>query len=93
MENLNRIIIVTYDVTYPIKTLTSSRNISWWKSYLITTKTEVRKLFNQVKQIDFWSRYKNALTTYNQVIGKEKRNNFRKLFEDIEMSPRCIHVL
>lgn len=93
MENLNRIIIVTYHVTYPIKTFTSSRNISWWKSYLTTTKAEVQKLVNSVKQIDIWSRYKNALTTYNKVIGEEKRNNFRKFFEDIEMSPRSIHVL
>lgn len=59
--DLSRIVIDARKTSCLVKTITSSKNTTWWNRNLTSMSTEVRKLVNQAKLTEGWPGNNHAI--------------------------------
>jgi hypothetical protein len=70
----------------------TGREVSWWISELAQLRKNTHKLFIRAKKTAEWTEYSRALTEYNRVLRKAKRDLWRRLCQETE-EERFLQVL
>jgi hypothetical protein len=83
-EQLQETIITSYHISCPQVRHSTGREVRWWNNELVQMRKNARKLFNRAEKTGEWTEYSRALTQYNRVLMKAKRDSWRRLCQEID---------
>jgi len=87
VDYLRRALIDSYKKNCPIKTVTNSKNTSWWNPKLQELRLVARKSWNRARNIgrqSDWDLYKRAQKDYRDSVVRAKRSSWEKFCETVE---------
>ena len=95
VEHLQRALVESYEKNCPTRTVTNTKNTSWWNPKLQDLRKATRRAWNRARntgrQSD-WDLFKRAQKDYRDSVIKAKRNSWEKFCETVKGLPETARL-